>query len=299
MRDKQLLLAVLAQLEREKTVSIPQLAQLLGATEDDVYAALEILVFAYDSASIRLDLHDTYASLETYGSERLLRLTAQEAEALVDALLGAGFSQDDELVKSLLQTKAIISTGNESIQPRMRIISETGAPLVTQEVSAACEDPEHHVLEIAYQGSDDNQPELRHIEPVVIFSEEGLQYLLAFCRDADDWRSFRVDRIVSASKLEERFEPHEDIPPARISIEQDAQEAVIRLDASCAVPAWRGLKIIEKDEGSPVIGVPWTGSSWLPKRIVSFMGKAIPLSPATLVNACNDYANELLKSIDE
>ena len=92
MKDRQLLLAIMAQLEREKVVSIPQLSTLLGVDERAVYDALEVLVFAYDTASIRLDLHDSYATLQAHGTDRLLRLTAPEADALVDALTTAGFS---------------------------------------------------------------------------------------------------------------------------------------------------------------------------------------------------------------
>lgn len=294
MKDKQLLLAVLAQLEREKTVSIPQLAQLLGVSEEQVYEALEILVFAYDAASIRLDLHDSYATLETYGTERLLRLTVQEADALVDALLGAGFSQKDELVQALLQTKSIIGKKGDAIEPRMRVISQTGAPLVAQEVSAACEDPEHHLLEIAYQGVDDDDVELRHVEPVVIFSEDGHQYLLAYCREAKGWRSFRVDRIIAAEPLEERFTPRDDIPTARLALEQDAKEALIRFDAKCDLPQWRKLKVKEHGTDATIASIPWTGSMWLPRHIVALMGEAVPISPASLVNACMEYAEDLL-----
>ena len=46
MKDRQLLLAIMAQLEREKIVSIPQLAMLLGIEEQRVFDALEVLVFA-------------------------------------------------------------------------------------------------------------------------------------------------------------------------------------------------------------------------------------------------------------
>lgn len=68
MKDRQLLLAIMAQLEREKIVSIPQLAMLLGVEEQRVFDALEVLVFAYDAASIRLDLHDSYATLQMHGA---------------------------------------------------------------------------------------------------------------------------------------------------------------------------------------------------------------------------------------
>ena len=169
MKDKQLLLAIMAQLEREKIVSISQLAVLLGVDEQGVYDALETLVFAYDAASIRLDLHDSYATLQTYGTDRLLRLTAPEADALVDALTTAGFSPDDELVTALLRTKTVLGGPESASKPRLRVVTESAYPDVAQTLAAACEDLEHHVLEISYRGTDDETPLTRHVEPLHIF----------------------------------------------------------------------------------------------------------------------------------
>lgn len=295
MKDKKLLLAVLAQLEREKTVSIPQLAQLLGVSEERVYEALEILVFAYDAASIRLDLHDSYATLETYGTDRLLRLTPQEADTLVDALYNAGFSQDDDLVQALLRTKSIVSETGPDSSPRVRVVTESSIPYVAQELSAACEDPAHPLLEIAYQGAGDDRPETRLIEPMMIFSEKGHQYLLAFCRDAQDWRSFRVDRISNVRTLEESFVPRSDMPAPDVTLRQGVPKAKIRFAADCELPSWQGLKILEREaDGARIASIPWTGSPWLPQRIVALMGRAHVMEPVSLAEACRKYAESML-----
>ena len=293
MKDRQLLLAIMAQLEREKIVSIPQLATLLGVDEQSVYDALELLVFAYDAASIRLDLHDSYAVLQTHGTQRLLRLAAPEADALVDALTAAGFSADDELVGALLQTKGILGDAS-SPRPRLRVVTEPAAPDVTQTLAAACEDLGHHLLEIAYRGTDDEAPLKRCVEPLRIFSEDGHRYLQAYCRTSDGWRSFRVDRVVEARPLEETFSPRADAPRPSIGLDAGAR-ARIRLAANCPLPAWRGLRVADSGEdGSRIVSVPWTGSSWLPKHIVALMGDALPLEPQALVEACDSYANRLL-----
>lgn len=299
MKDKQLLFAVLAQLEREKTVSIPQLALLLDVTEERLYEALRLLVYAYDSASIRLDLHDAYATLETYGTDRLLRLTAQEADALVDALMGAGFTQEDDLVQALLRTKTILDTSQNAAAPRTHVISDAGASFVAQELSQACEDPAHHLLEIAYCGVDDSAPQLRRIEPETLFSEKGRKYLLAYSVEAHGWRSFRLDRIIGVTRLKDTFEPRNDIPDTGTTIEQGAQTAVIRLSADVPLPQWRGLKTLKTDEdGSRIVRVPWTESTWLVRQIVSYMGGARPIEPDSLVQACTDYAESLLHTAD-
>lgn len=296
MKDKQLLLAIMAQLEREKIVSIPQLAVLLGVDEQGVYDALETLVFAYDAASIRLDLHDSYATLQTYGTDRLLRLTAPEADALVDALTAAGFSPDDELVTALLRTKTVLGGPESASKPRLRVVTESAYPDVAQTLAAACEDLEHHVLEISYRGTDDETPLTRHVEPLRIFSEDSHRYLQAYCRTSEGWRSFRIDRISRAQTLDECFSPRSDAPYPSIALDANSR-AQLLLSADCPLPAWRNLKVTGTNaDGSRTVSIPWTGSSWLPKHVVALMGRALVLKPQSLVEACERYAEQLLQA---
>ena len=49
------------------------------------------------------------------------------------------------------------------------------------------------------------------------------------------------------------------------------------------------------DEAGRIVEVPWTGSSWLPKQVVSLMGQALALEPAEFVDACKEYAEKLLQ----
>lgn len=296
MKDKQLLLAIMAQLEREKTVSIPQLAILLDADDRRIYDALEVLVFAYDAASIRLDLHDSYATLQAYGTDRLLRLTAPEAGALVDALTTAGFSTDDELVSALLRTKTVLEGPESASKPRLRVVTESAYPDVAQTLAAACEDLEHHVLEISYRGTDDETPLTRHIEPLRIFSEDSHRYLQAYCCTSEGWRSFRIDRITRAQTLDECFSPRSDAPRPSIGLDASAR-AQLLFSADCPLPPWRNLKVTGTSaDGSRTASIPWTGSSWLPKHIVAHMGKVLALEPQPLVDACEKYAEELLQA---
>lgn len=295
MKDNELLIAILAQLEREKSVSIPQLTALLGVSEADVYDALETLVFAYDAASIRLDLRDTYASLDTHGTDRLLRLTEPEADALLDALASVGFHEDDELVRSVLNARSVFGGAERPSKPRLRVISEQDSPDIAQALAAACESLDHHLLLIAYRGIDDERPRERIVEPLRIFSDQGHRYLQAFCRESRGWRSFRVDRITRVQVLDEGFEPRPDAPKAGTAFEQDSLGARVILDADCPLPAWRGARVTRtQEDGSHVISIDWTGSSWLPKRIVALMGKATVLEPPELERACHDYARLLL-----
>lgn len=301
MNEKNLLVAVLAVLEREGTVSIPQLARMLDVPEDEVWTALDTLVFCYDSVSVRLDLHDSFASLERGETSRLLRLNEEETALLLDALEAQGFSPDDELCTKLLRAKGFLSGGDRGddaqSQPSVSMVNEGNVGEVMELVARACDDPAHHLLAIEYQNEGASRAERRLVEPRALVSEGDHRYLWAYCREAEGWRSFRTDRIKRAELLEERYEPREDVPkPATVPGRGDIT-AHLRFTAGTPLPAWPGLVAGKpREDGSRDARIPWLGGMWLPKRIVAMFGAAVPLDPPELVEATRSYTAELLKA---
>lgn len=294
MKNNELLIAALAQLEREGTVSIPQLARLLDCTEKQLFDALETLVFAYDAASIRLDLHDTYATLVSNHRIRLLRLTPHEAEVLIDALRQVGLSPQDELLQKLLETKGVLGNSSNMSPERMQTVSDGIRASVAQTLAAACEDEGHHLVQIAYRGENDAEVQDRTIEPAMFFSKDGRRYLYAFCRKAQGWRSFRLDRIKEATMLEEQYEPRQDIPSADSDFMRNATKASVRFMPGVPLPTWPSIRAEKaQKDGSIIAQVDWVGSTWLPKHIVAYAGAAIPIDPPELIEACMDFANSL------
>lgn len=294
MKNNELIVAVLAQLEREGTVSVPQLAQLLNCSEDEVSQALELLVYAYDVASIRLDLHETHASLVSRRPERLLRLTPEEADVLIDVLQNAGFKADDELVRKIMETKTLLEHTGSSTTQHVHTVGAIATVDITQTLSSACEDEEHHLVRIGYQGENDERVIDRDIEPEVFFSREGRRYLLAYCLRAQGWRSFRIDRIKSVVVLEKRYTPRDDVPSIKEEFRRSIIKAHVRFASGATIPAWHGMRTVKTlDDGAKVMSIDWVGSMWLPKHIVAQMGSAVPLDPPELVEACKHFAQTL------
>lgn len=296
MKNNELVVAVLAQLEREGSVSVPQLAQLLGCPENKVTEALELLVYAYDVASIRLDLHDAHASLVSRRPERLLRLTPEEADVLIDVLQNAGFEAEDDLVRKILETKTLLEHAGFSSGKHVQTAGAASSVDITQTLSAACEDEEHHLVRIGYQGENDDRVIERDIEPAVFFSRDGRRYLLAYCLRARGWRSFRIDRIKSATVLEKRYAPRDDIPSIKEEFQRSMIKAHVRFVSGSSIPAWHGMRTVRTlENGAKIMSIDWVGSMWLPKHIVAQMGNAIPLDPPELIEACRHFAHSLAR----
>lgn len=90
-----------------------------------------------------------------------------------------------------------------AVVPLVRAWVTVDAEILTT-VAAACRD--HERLRFDYQTFDGQKSE-RHVEPHQLVSLHQKWYLLAFDRDRDDWRTFRLDRVASPRATRFTFKP--------------------------------------------------------------------------------------------
>lgn len=98
-----------------------------------------------------------------------------------------------------------VSMLQAAVVPIIRAWVTVDAEILTV-VATACRDYER--LRFEYRGRDGAVTE-RHVEPHQLVSLHQRWYLLAFDRDRDDWRTFRLDRVVSPHATRFIFSPRE------------------------------------------------------------------------------------------
>ena len=151
----------------------------------------------------------------------------------------------------------------------------------------------HKLVEIEYQKEGEKQPTTRTIEPYQLERELPYWYLHAFDPKNDASRSFRLDRIRSAKKLRERFEPRPEFDPQRFQGTQ-----TVRIWYSPEVARWeieRGATPLA--DGAAVKEVQ-AGEDWLVAEIHSFRGAAAVLEPAELRERVATRAKELARELN-
>ena len=298
MNNKNLLIALFALIERENAVSIPQIATLLGSDEKTVWEQLEKLVFAYDSAALRLELETSHAYLQRSTTNQILRLNREETDILLDVLAAHGFTEDDEFTQRLIRAKGILEHGDGNADgadaPRLHSTAHGVCGDVLQQLAAACDSEPRHLVCISYQKDGAPAPQQRRVEPHALRTEGDKTYLEAFDPQHNGWRSFRVDRIQDVQVLdtacparEHPSEPH------------TAFSAVIRFAPGSCPDDWPGLQVVRTlEDGSVEACVPWYGSLWLPKRIIASCGLAQALEPPELRTKCVELAHNMLHSLE-
>jgi proteasome accessory factor C len=151
----------------------------------------------------------------------------------------------------------------------------------------------HRLVEIEYQKEGDEAPAARVVEPYTIERELPFWYVHAFDRTRNAQRSFRLDRMRSASLLDEEFAPRPEFRPERL---RDA--TIARVWYAPSIARWRrerGARALV--DGAAIDDQPVGSLEWLAAEILGARGDAVVLEPANLRKHVAERARALLDEL--
>lgn len=141
------------------------------------------------------------------GISRPLRLTADEATALVVALRALadvpGLAARDVVLRALAALEGAVGQVND---PVVNVAAPSHLDEQTMSVvSGALE--RRRALTLRYYTAGRDAVTDRTVDPIRLLLNSGMAYLQAWCRNADAVRMFRLDRIEHAHELDEPAVP--------------------------------------------------------------------------------------------
>ena len=151
----------------------------------------------------------------------------------------------------------------------------------------------HRLVEIEYQKEGEDSPTERVIEPFHIERELPHWYVHAFDRTRSAQRSFRLDRMRSATLTDETFEPRPGSQPERLR-----GAAIARVWYGPEIARWR----IERGarplvDGAALADLPVGSEEWLASEILAARGQAVVLEPENLRRYVAERARALLAQL--
>jgi proteasome accessory factor C len=152
---------------------------------------------------------------------------------------------------------------------------------------------EHLLVEIEYQKEVDSEPSTRLVEPYSFGRELPNWYVHTWDRTSDGERSFRLDRMRSATLTKERFDPRPDFEPTKL---RNARTARILYSQDVArFAAERGAHRLT--DGTALAERPYGDDEWLETEILAGRGDAVLLEPAELRAGIAERAKALAKEL--
>ena len=295
-----------ASLPEGKSVPLADIARDFGCSVKDLRAALEAVIEVEDrDLTIISDVAVEDGRLVKHfrgGYERdfrrPVRLSPVQARAALLALDVVSKAVDPGILGSL-RNKVRGAVAEEVGEVEVGRAFDDDAPVVAAIDRAR---REKRLLEIRYPSG--TEVRTRTVEPLLMSSIEGHWSLNAYCRDARAARLFRLERILTARALDERFEEregvelkteYEDIDPRGYA----ARRAIVRF--SSEVVRWMEehpeLDLIEwREDGSADYALYYTDESWAARRVMRYLGEAAVLEPEELRQEIHRQASVLLEA---
>ncbi|MDQ1652871.1 MAG: proteasome accessory factor [Cryptosporangiaceae bacterium] len=223
------LLALVPYLLARPGIRISEAAAGLGITDKQLRDDLQLLFVCGlpgygpgDLIDMSLD-DDTVTITYDAGMDRPLRLTADEALALVVALRSLaevpGVADGDAVGRALAKVEAAAGdAAGAAGQVAVQTSYQDSAAVKT--IRSALEN--RRALQITYYTAGRDATSERVIDPMRLVLVSGLTYVEAWCRKAGAVRMFRADRIDEITELEERSAP----PPEAVT--QDVSTGVFQ-----------------------------------------------------------------------
>ena len=245
------LLAIVPWVASQDGPLIADVCERFGVSEPELLADLDLLFLC----GVHPFTPDTLIEVDVSGGRvwirfadwfrRPLRFTAPEGLALVGAsaalLATPGADPDGALGRALAKLEAVLGVGaDDAVEVDLGPVA---APVLDSVQRSAAE---RRKLEIDYYSFGRDGRSTRVVHPWRVFNAQGQWYLSAWCETAASSRLFRVDRVSSATVLDDRF-PAPPPPDARPAVYSGgADDPLVVLDVG---PAARWIAEQYPNEG--------------------------------------------------
>ena len=236
---------------------------------------------------------------EPYGDNfaKPARLLPLEAKALVAAIDLLGEHIPEGSLASARE-KIVAALGRDPAVEGLQITTATGDDSeVAQVVSRAI--AEHRLVELEYYKENEDEFTPRTVEPYQLLNGQEGWYLHAFDPSRDAPRSFRLDRIRTATILDEEFEPRPGVEPdvhgwPRTGEVPASRAARVWISPERARWAREDRRVVEElRDGAVIVEVHYAGDDWLVREILKEAGDAVVLEPEEARLAVLDAAQAL------
>ena len=291
------LLALVPYLLKRPGVPFATAAADFGVSEERLRKDLNLLWLCglpghYPGDLIEIEFEgDTITLSDPQGVDRPLRLTVDEALALVVALRTLaetpGLADPDPVLRALAKVEQAAGAA-AGMADRVEVALEGEGevlPVVREALARK------KVLRLTYWTAGRDETNERDVDPLRLVLVEGQSYLEAWCRRAEAMRMFHLGRVQEISVLEVDADPPPDLPARDLEqglFQPRPDDTIVTLalqPAAAWVCDFYPCQAVEDlGDGSVVVTLRTQGTAWVRRLVLSLGAAARVLEPASLAS---------------
>jgi proteasome accessory factor BC len=286
--------------EREATIPAAEIVERFHIPEGELEEHLSLLNLVNFGGGCytvyaELDGDQVHVDKELYGEtfRAAPRLTPLEARAIRLALeyVGPMIAADAHTPLDRVRRKLEETFGQFELAQTPEPHVDTEEERLVRTFSEAIS--KRRLVEIEYQKEGEQTWSQRLVEPYSLERELPNWRVHTWDRTRDGERSFRLDRMRSATLSKETFEPREGFEPSRLRDARTAKVLYAKPVARWALE--RGAQPLK--DGTALSELPVGSPEWLESEIFSYRGEAVVLEPEDLRRQIADRAKELAQEL--
>jgi proteasome accessory factor C len=307
------LLALVPWLLGHPDTAVSEVAREFGVTEAQIRADVNLLWMCGLPGYGPGDLIDvtwhgdrvTLSNAETI--ERPLRLTPDEALALIAALRVLsgvpGLVSTAAIDRALAKLEA--AAGGAAVADRVVATTTSYAdPGVVTSVTDAL--ARGRRLHLRYWVPARDEATERDVDPLRVFTSGGTAYLSGWCYAVEELRTFRLDRVLTATMLDDLVDVPEDVRLRALDSELFTPSPDDRLVTFSLDPAARWVadyhpceEVAERGDGGLVVRLRVHDDAWVRRFALGLAGVATLTDPPELAEQVHEAARAALSSYDD
>jgi proteasome accessory factor C len=246
----------------------------------------------------------TLSNAETI--ERPLRITPDEALALIAGL------------RALSGVPGIVSTGAID-RALAKLESAAGGIRAADKVAVAPADPANAevVMTITDAIAQSRRVHLRYwvpardeaterdVDPIRLFTSDATAYLSGWCHAVEDLRTFRLDRVLAATLLDDAIDVPDEVRARAFDAElftpsPDDRLVTFSLDpaARWAADYYQCEEVAERGDGGLIVKLRSRDDAWVRRLALGLAGVAQLIDPPELTELVRDAAVAALAAYD-
>lgn len=306
------LLALVPYLLARPGVPFATAAADFGVTEERLRKDLNLLWLCglpghYPGDLIEIEFEgDTITLSDAQGVDRPLRLTVDEALALVVALRTLaetpGLAEPEPVLRALAKVEeAAGSAAAPAERVDVELVRDNAAlPLVREAVEGK------RALFLRYWTAGRDETTERTVDPLRLLTMDGQAYLEAWCRRAEGVRMFHLGRVQEARVLDEPAAPPADVPSRDLSqglFQPGDGDTVVTLalepGAAWVSDYYPCDTVEDMGEGRQVVTLRTQGTAWVRRLALSLGSRGRVLAPAELAEQVRADAQRALTAYQD
>lgn len=305
------LVSIIYKLLNHEVLSAATLAEEFQVSPRTIYRDIDVICAAGFPVISHQGSQGGYGMMQGYKMDKSL-LGSYDVATLITVLRSLSSVFEDKHVQKTIERLQTIEA--EHHPPSLSVDLETRrtAPHVLAHLRTAI--TERKVVHFDYINADNIRTN-RDIEPVHLYFKYGNWYVYGYCRNRQEYREFRLSRMMEVNLTAEPFQSHHDIPEGSglnqgQSTDWDSttphmEEVVIRIQPEALAEALDQFQQMEKEfheDGSMTLRVQVykpLEARWLWSVMLSFGSGAQVLEPAALRSILKEQLQKALRLYEE